>query len=116
MPGADNLIVEARAALLDAAAALEAHANSVILIGAQAIYLHTGSATFALGRRRASSSTPSANSPEPGSRPTGHLSTSWSRSTLLAPSAVAVSASHPTASTLHVERLALRQPSSTGRP
>lgn len=48
MPGADNLIVEARAALLDAVAALEAHKASVILIGAQAIYLRTGNATFAL--------------------------------------------------------------------
>jgi len=48
MPGADNLIVEARAALLDAIAALEAHKDSVILIGAQAIYLRTGRATFAL--------------------------------------------------------------------
>lgn len=48
MPGADNLIVEARAVLLDAVAALEAHKNSVILIGAQAIYLHTGHVSFAL--------------------------------------------------------------------
>lgn len=48
MPGADNLIVEARAVLLDAVAALEAHKDSVILIGAQAIYLRTGSAAFAL--------------------------------------------------------------------
>lgn len=48
MPGADNLIVEARAALLDAIAALEAHKESVILIGAQAICLRTGHATFAL--------------------------------------------------------------------
>jgi hypothetical protein len=48
MPGADNLIVEARAALLDAVAALEVHKDSVILIGAQAIYLRTGNATFAL--------------------------------------------------------------------
>ena len=48
MPGADNLIVEARAALLDAIAALEAHQDSVILIGAQAIYLRTGNAAFAL--------------------------------------------------------------------
>ena len=39
MRGADNLIVEARAALLDAIAALDAHKASVILIGAQAIYL-----------------------------------------------------------------------------
>lgn len=48
MPGADNLIVEARAALLDAITALEAHKASVIIIGAQAIYLRTGNATFAL--------------------------------------------------------------------
>lgn len=48
MPGADNVIVEARAALLDAIAALDAHRDSVILVGAQAIYLRTGSATFAL--------------------------------------------------------------------
>ena len=32
MPGADNLIVEARTALLDAIAALEAHKASVILM------------------------------------------------------------------------------------
>lgn len=48
MPGAGKLIVEARAALLDAVAALEAHTDSVALIGAQAIYLRTASATFAL--------------------------------------------------------------------
>jgi Nucleotidyltransferase len=48
MPGVGNLIVEARAALLDAVAALEAQKDSVTLIGAQAIYLRTGSATFAL--------------------------------------------------------------------
>lgn len=48
MPGADNSIVEARTALLDAIAALKVHQASVILIGAQAIYLRTGNATFAL--------------------------------------------------------------------
>lgn len=48
MPGAGNLIVEARAALLDAVAALEVHKDSVTLVGAQAIYLHTGSTAFAL--------------------------------------------------------------------
>jgi hypothetical protein len=42
------LIVEARAALLDAVVALEAHRDSVILVGAQAVYLRTGSASFAL--------------------------------------------------------------------
>lgn len=45
MPGADNVIVEARAALLDAITALEAHKASVILIGSQAIYLRTGHAS-----------------------------------------------------------------------
>lgn len=48
MSGGDNLIVEARAALLDAIAALEVHKDSVILVGAQAVYLHTGDAAFAL--------------------------------------------------------------------
>lgn len=48
MPGDDNLIVEARAALLDAADALAAHQESIILIGAQAVYLRTGNASFAL--------------------------------------------------------------------
>jgi Nucleotidyltransferase len=48
VPGADNLVVEARAALLDAVAALEPHRDAVILVGAQAIYLRTGSVAFAL--------------------------------------------------------------------
>lgn len=48
MPGDDSLMVEARAALLDAVAALDAHLDSLILIGAQAIYLRTGKATSAL--------------------------------------------------------------------
>lgn len=41
-------IVLARTALLDALQALDAHRESVILVGAQAIYLHTGSAEVAL--------------------------------------------------------------------
>lgn len=48
MPGAGNLIVEARAALLDAVAALASHRDSVILVGAQAVYLRTGASNFAL--------------------------------------------------------------------
>ncbi len=48
MPGGANLIVEARAALLDAVLALRAHRDSIILVGAQAIYLRTGHASFAL--------------------------------------------------------------------
>lgn len=48
MPGDENLIAEARAALLDAAIALQAHGDSIILIGAQAVYLRTGAVSFAL--------------------------------------------------------------------
>lgn len=38
----------ARTGLLDALAALEAHLDALVLIGAQAIYLHTGAAQIAL--------------------------------------------------------------------
>ena len=48
MNGDVNLIVEARTALLDALTALEAHRDSVILVGAQAVYLHTGQVSFAI--------------------------------------------------------------------
>lgn len=48
MSGDTNLIVEARAALLDALTALKVHRDSIILVGAQAIYLHTGQASFAI--------------------------------------------------------------------
>lgn len=41
---ADPLYVRARAALLDAAEALEAHRGALVLVGAQAVYLHTGDA------------------------------------------------------------------------
>jgi hypothetical protein len=40
--------IKARAALLDALDGLEPHIQSIILIGAQAIYLHTGEAEFAV--------------------------------------------------------------------
>src|SRR4051794_14028837 len=46
--GGPELMVQARSALLDALEALELHADSVIVIGAQAIYLHTGRVTIAL--------------------------------------------------------------------
>lgn len=39
-------LVEARRALLDALVALEPHLDSLVLIGAQAIYLHTGTGTL----------------------------------------------------------------------
>jgi len=48
MPGVDEVLVAARAALLDALIALGDHAEEITLIGAQAIYLHTGAADVAL--------------------------------------------------------------------
>lgn len=49
MPGeSDNLLVQVRSALLDALDALGAHADSVVIIGAQAIYLHTGEISVAV--------------------------------------------------------------------
>ena len=45
MPGEpDPQYVRARCVLLDAADALAAHLDSVVLVGAQAVYLHTGEA------------------------------------------------------------------------
>ena len=44
----DPEVVKARHALLDALDALGSHKEAVILVGAQAIYLHTGSAEVAL--------------------------------------------------------------------
>lgn len=46
--GGVELLVAARAALLDALVALRAHRESVIVIGAQAVYLQTGAARVAL--------------------------------------------------------------------
>jgi hypothetical protein len=46
--GNDDLLVRARSVLLDALIALEAHRESVVVIGAQAIYLHTGGAPVAI--------------------------------------------------------------------
>lgn len=40
----DPLYVRARSALLDAAEALREHLDAVVLVGAQAVYLHTGDA------------------------------------------------------------------------
>lgn len=48
MPGVANEYVTARSVLLDALEALEDHLNAVILVGAQAIYLHTGRADLAV--------------------------------------------------------------------
>lgn len=49
-PGGDerDLLAQARSALLDALDALEAHRDSVVVIGAQAIYLRTAAAPVAL--------------------------------------------------------------------
>lgn len=46
--GDADLLVRARSALLDALAALGDHRGAVVVIGAQAIYLHTGGAAVAL--------------------------------------------------------------------
>lgn len=43
-PTGDDDLLAIRCALLDALDALRAHRDSVIMIGAQAIYLHTGAA------------------------------------------------------------------------
>ena len=49
MPGApDPLYVAARHALLDALGALRAHLESIVLVGAQAVYLHAGEADIAV--------------------------------------------------------------------
>jgi hypothetical protein len=47
-PGDADLLTAARAALLDALGALQPHLHAVVVIGAQAIYLHTGGAVVAL--------------------------------------------------------------------
>jgi hypothetical protein len=46
--GDADLLVAVRSALLDALQALREHADAVIVVGAQAIYLHTGAAPVAL--------------------------------------------------------------------
>ena len=47
MSGAPDLLyVRARAALLDVAEALDEQLDAVVLVGAQAVYLHTGDADF----------------------------------------------------------------------
>ncbi|MFE5702802.1 hypothetical protein [Rhodococcus koreensis] len=47
-PGGDNLLAEARSALLDALHALHEHRDALIVIGAQAVYLRSGAAVVAL--------------------------------------------------------------------
>jgi hypothetical protein len=46
--GDDSLLAASRRALVDALQALRAHMESVVVVGAQAIYLHTGKTTMAL--------------------------------------------------------------------
>jgi hypothetical protein len=49
MPGEpDQLYVDARRALLDALDALGPHATALVLVGAQAVYIHTGDAEVAV--------------------------------------------------------------------
>ena len=47
-PGDAELLIAARGALLDALDALAAHRDALVVIGAQAVYLHTGAADVAL--------------------------------------------------------------------
>jgi hypothetical protein len=47
-PVYDPLYIRARQVLLDALEALQAHRNAVLLVGAQAIYLHAGEAELAV--------------------------------------------------------------------
>jgi len=47
-PGEGDLLVRVRTALLDALEALDRHRDSVVVVGAQAVYLHTGAADVAL--------------------------------------------------------------------
>ena len=47
MSGAPDLLyVRARAVLLDAAEALAEQLDAIVLVGAQAVYIHTGDADF----------------------------------------------------------------------
>lgn len=48
MPGdvPDPVLVEARRALLDALEALRGHLDHIVLVGAQAVYLHTDDVTL----------------------------------------------------------------------
>ena len=49
MSGAPNpLYVRARRALLDALDALEPHLDAIVLVGAQAVYLHTADTELAV--------------------------------------------------------------------
>lgn len=48
MPTLDPAYVAARRVLLDAVQALAAHRDAIVLVGAQAIYLHTGAADVAV--------------------------------------------------------------------
>ncbi len=48
MSGEPEIYIAARRALLDALVALDEHIDSLILVGAQAIYLHTGEADIAV--------------------------------------------------------------------
>lgn len=47
-PGGSDLLVQARSALLDAVDALREHRDAIVVVGAQAIYLHTGRTDIAL--------------------------------------------------------------------
>ena len=65
MPGEpDPQYVRARCVLLNAADALAAHLDSVVLVGAQAVYLHTGE-TELFDAAAPIPPTPTSSSPQP---------------------------------------------------
>jgi hypothetical protein len=115
-----EVLVAARSALLDALIALGEHAEEVTLIGAQAIYLHTGAADVALAETTKDSDLvldprhladdplleeaiagagfhQNLEKPQPGAwlSPTGVPSISWSPKPSRARRAAAPAASHP---------------------
>ncbi len=117
MPGVpDRLYVRARAALLDAVEALETHLDAVVLVGAQAIYQHTGDADLAvaeyttaadfsvspaeladaplLGDLLAGHGFTPRSTPAAGSAPTASTSTSWSPRPSPVPARVAPDSGH----------------------
>ncbi|HUN78622.1 MAG TPA: hypothetical protein VMU32_06875 [Solirubrobacteraceae bacterium] len=57
-PGDAELLVAARRVLLAALQALAAHRDALVVIGAQAIYLHTGQADIALAETTKDSDPP----------------------------------------------------------
>ncbi len=127
MPGVpDPLYVRARRALLDAVEALAEHGDALVLVGAQAIYLHTGDTDLAVPEYTtdadftispadladaplladllsAAGFTP-ASTPEAGSARTASTSTSWCPSNWPAPAHTARVSAHTASERLGAPR------------